>query len=101
MCGKIVFLAAILTYRRFWDHYSKNLPPKHREAIRGIATVTVWDGDLTKPQLGLDNDKISELKNCVNIYIHAACSISPHGYTNRQPSLELAEIALSSKRLER
>ena len=107
MCGKIVFLTAILTYRRFWDHYSKNLPPKHREAIRENVTVTVWDGDLTKPQLGLDNDKLSELKNCVNIYIHAACSISlrrslPHMATSIvEQSLELAEIALSSKHLER
>ena len=69
--------------------------------------MTVWDGDLTKPQLGLDNDMISQLKEYANIYIHAASSISlrrslPVIATSIvNPSLELAEIALSSKRLER
>lgn len=110
MSGKIAFsqsLTATLSYRRFWSHYSKHLPPEHREAIRRNATVTVWDGDLTKPQLGLDNGMISQLKKCVNIYIHAACSTNlrralPLIATSIvEPSLELAEIALSSERLER
>ncbi|KAL8784046.1 MAG: hypothetical protein Q9195_009196 [Heterodermia aff. obscurata] len=93
--------------RRSHGKSRKTLPPEHREAIRGNATVTVWDGDLTKRQLGLDNDKISQMKRSVNIYIHAACSISlrrslPQIATSIvEPSLELAEIALSSKRLER
>ena len=110
MSGRIAFsqsLTVPFSYRRFWSHYSKNLPSEHPEAIRKHATVTVWDGDLTKPQLGLDNDMISQLKESVNIYIHAACSINlrrslPVIATSIvDPSLELAEIALSSKCLER
>ena len=110
MCGKTalsLYLTTTFSYRRFWSHYNKNLPAKHGEAIRGNATVTVWDGDLTKPQLGLGNDMILQLKKCVNIYIHAACSISLRrslpliAKSIVDPSLELADIALSSERLER
>ena len=67
----------------------------------------MWDGDLTKQHLGLEDCRISQLKACVNVYIHAGSSISlrdplPLIATSIiEPSLELAEIALGSERLER
>ena len=100
-------LTTVSLTRRFWRHYNSILPTELCHALQTDSAITVWDGDLTKQHLGLDDCKISQLKACVNVYIHAGSSISlrdslPQIATSIvDPSLELAEIALGSERLDR
>ena len=94
-------------HRRLWKYYKEVLPQEQYQIILNSAKITVFDGDLTCTQLGLADDTVSQLKACVNIYIHSACSISltrPLSYLAKsivEPSLELAEIALGSVCLEK
>ena len=93
--------------RRFWDHYRRILPQDQFESIRTRREVSILDGDLSKPRLGLSEDEVSLLKDTVNIYIHLACSISLRrslpviAKSIIDPTLELAQIALTSTSLER
>ena len=93
--------------RRFWDYYRQILPQDQFESIRTRRDVSILDGDLSQPGLGLSEDEVSLLKDTVNIYIHLACSISLRrslpviAKSIIDPTLELARIALTSSSLER
>ena len=94
-------------FRRFWKYYNEVLPQECYEAVRKSSPITILEGDLTKKQLGLTDSTVSQLKACVNIYIHAGCSIKlrcplPVIATSIvDPSIELGDIALKSTNLER
>lgn len=93
--------------RRFWDYYRQILPQVQFESIRARRDVSILDGDMSEPGLGLSEDEVFLLKDTVNIYIHLACSISLRRSLRRiaksiiDPTLELARIALTSSSLER
>ena len=93
--------------KRFWNYYRQTLPQDQFESIRTRRDVSILDGDLSEPGLGLSEGEVSLLKNTVNIYIHLACSISLRrsvpviAKSIINPTLELARIALASTSLER
>lgn len=93
--------------REFWEYYRQTLLPDQFWDIRTKRNIFILGGDLSRPNLGLEEDTISHLKSDVNIYIHLACSISLRrplhviAKSIIDPTLELAKIALTSTSLER
>jgi hypothetical protein len=67
----------------------------------------VLDGDITKDNLGLDEQTVAALQKRISIFIHAASSLSLRGGLAEMapivvyPSLAAAKLALSFEHLER
>ena len=83
------------------------LPYKQYQRLRDNGErIRILDGDIQKPQLGLSNSTISEIRSTITIYIHTASStnlrrpLASIAASVIEPSLQLAEIALASPHLQ-
>ncbi|KAE8311600.1 male sterility protein-domain-containing protein [Aspergillus transmontanensis] len=56
-----------------WRQY---LPPRYIECLYDTELVTVIEGDILEPNLGIDEDHLQALQERVNIVIHTASSIN-------------------------
>ena len=91
--------------RRFWNECHALLPTQQYQLLRNSDKIRIFDGDLKKNKLGLTDEATSEIRDTATIYIHAASSINLHrplpsiASSIVSPSLELADLALSSPHL--
>ena len=83
------------------------LPYKQYQRLRDNGErIRILDGDIQKPQLGLSNSTVSEIRSTITIYIHTASStnlrrpLASIAASVIEPSLQLAEIALASPHLQ-
>ena len=83
------------------------LPYKQYQRLRDNEDrIRIFDGDMQKPQLGLSENAISEIKATITIYIHSASStnlrrpLASIAASVIEPSLQLAGIALASPHLQ-
>ena len=83
------------------------LPYKQYQRLRDNGErIRILDGDIQKPQLGLSNSTICEIRSTITIYIHTASStnlrrpLASIAASVVEPSLQLAEIALASPHLQ-
>ncbi|OJJ77197.1 hypothetical protein ASPBRDRAFT_114019 [Aspergillus brasiliensis CBS 101740] len=56
--------------------WNQHLPSDTAQWLLEHPRITVLDGDMMKPGLGLDNDQLGMLKRDIHIIIHAASSIN-------------------------
>ncbi|CAK1362719.1 uncharacterized protein RHO25_007028 [Cercospora beticola] len=92
---------------RFWTRMRQYLPAALVENVRSSKKIVVMRGDITCPQLGLQQEIITLLQRVVTIFIHAASTINLKQkveHTTKDiilSSLEAAKLAISCARLER
>ena len=92
-------------FSRLLDTARAHLPAEKLTIIRDSDRVQVLDGDIEKAGLGLEEEKLLEIQSTVTVYIHAASSINLQRSLKSiatsvvEPSLAIAEIALSSPRM--
>ncbi|GIZ44429.1 hypothetical protein CKM354_000762700 [Cercospora kikuchii] len=92
---------------RFWTRMRQHLPAALVESLQSSKKTVVMSGDITCPQLGLQQEEIVQLRQVVTIFIHAASTINLKQkveHTTKDiilPSLEVAKLAISCPCLER
>jgi len=83
------------------------LPSRLVADLKDCQRIAVLDGDITKDNLGLDEQTVAALQKRISIFIHAASSLSLRGGLAEMapivvyPSLAAAKLALSFEHLER
>lgn len=83
------------------------LPPQLVTDLKDCQRIAVLEGDITKDNLGLDEQTVAGLRKRISIFIHAASSLSLRGGLAKMaplvvyPSLAAAQLALSFTHLER
>lgn len=93
--------------RRLFRVWDKTLPTALAAQLRGCGRITVFDGDIEKPLLGLSDKQVLVLQEKVQCIIHSASSINLRARLPKlvnciiEASLTTAQLAQSCSRLER
>lgn len=99
--------AYIVLERRLFKVWDKILPLELAAQLRDCGRITVFDGDIEKPLLGLSDKQVLVLQENVQYIIHSASSINLRAKLPRlvnciiEASLTMAQLAQSCPRLER
>ncbi|RDA89806.1 hypothetical protein CP533_0878 [Ophiocordyceps camponoti-saundersi (nom. inval.)] len=93
--------------KRMWQVCSEYLSSDQVEALQKSGRLTVFDGDITHPNLGLSEDQIDTLRKKVSVVVHAASTVNLvkplHAVADViiYSSLAIADFVLSLSHLER
>lgn len=92
---------------RFWRRMQELLPSQLVVDLRERQRITVWDGDITQENFGLNDKAMAGLRERISIFIHATSSLSLRQGLPKMasivvhPYLAAAQSALSFTHLER
>ena len=75
-------------HRRFWTHYQQHLPWDIFKKPKDSKRITVWDGNITQPQLGLNTEALSNHDN-LHVRIH------PFSFVYQPPAVAERHCATS------
>lgn len=87
--------------------WAKNLSPSLSQELYGSGKITVWDGDIEKPNLGLLEGQLRTIQDNAEIIVHCASSINLGARLPRlvapviDASLAMAWLAKGCEKLER
>ncbi|RAL15234.1 putative male sterility domain-containing protein [Aspergillus homomorphus CBS 101889] len=89
------------------EQWRQHLAPKLIEILYDPQTVTLLQGDITLPQMGLSDETASMIQSRVDIIIHAASTINLAQPLHRisdpiiAASVKMADFAMQCKQLQR